>query len=173
MGKLRTHPRRPSRAPLAALLVLGVVALANGPGIVRAQGTVAAESCGERLTDQLRRFNEKCLNDVVAFIASSPSGSARILNEAEKYWVKIARNGDGLQAEAVSKTNYPLMKPDTETALKNLGWNAPEEEFGNFKKVFARELIGNGAAAQELAKALQAYGMSAGEAISVTASSQQ
>ena len=172
MNRRRSHPQPGPAAVVAGLGAALLVSLAAVPKPALSQTATAGESCAERLTDQLRRFNEKCLTDLVSYVGLGPKNSARVLNESEKYWIKIVRTGDGVRAEAVSKANYPLMKAETETSLKALGWQAPDEEFGNFEKTFAREQIGNGAAAQDLAKALQAYGMSPGEAMSVTAGEQ-
>jgi hypothetical protein len=74
-----------------------------------------------------------------------------------------------MQAESVSRQNFPYVKPETEQALKSLGWTPPEVEFGGFKREFGEGDVKSGSAAQEIAKALQAFGMTPGEAISVTA----
>jgi hypothetical protein len=61
-----------------------------------------------------------------------------------------------------------LMKAETETALKQLGWSPPENESDNWKKHFSRDRVSAGAAAEDLAKALSAYGLRQGQAISLT-----
>jgi hypothetical protein len=168
-SKRRTQRQASGAASLA--IVSALLACLAVPQGALAQAT-PGESCGEKLTNQLRRFNEKCLGDLVAYVGGAPKGTARIVNEAEKYWIKLAHTDEGLRAEGVSKAEYPLMKPDTESGLKALGWQPPENEFGSFWRVFGRDDIGNGKAAEELAKALRAYGMAPGEAISITAGPQ-
>jgi hypothetical protein len=116
----------------------------------------------------LRRFNEQCLTEVVTFTGSLPKGSARIASEKDKYYVTVSRSGNGVEAESVSRQNFPYTKPETEQALKSLGWTPPEVEFGGFKRAFGDADVRSGSAAQEIAKALQAFGMKTGEAISVT-----
>ena len=130
------------------------------------------QSCGEPLTNQLRRFSEKCLADVVTFVVSQPKMGARILNDKEKSYVTLAQSDDGLLAEAVSKFNFPLMKDDTPEALKRLGWMAPENESDNWKKKFNGDAVKSGAAAEDIGKALAAYGLQPGEAISLTIGNQ-
>jgi hypothetical protein len=127
-----------------------------------------SQSCAERLTQQLRRFSEKCLSDLVAYVASQPKMAAKIHGETEKFYVLIAQDGDGLRAEAVSKLNYPLLRDETTNALKQLGWLPPENESDNWRKRYGGDRIGNGAAAEDLAKALSAYGLRQGQAISLT-----
>lgn len=127
-------------------------------------------SCGQKLTQQLRRFNERCVGEAMAFAATLPQGSATIYSEKDKYFVKLSKAGTGLQGEAVSKQNYPLMTDETAGQLKALGWMAPDVEFGGFKKTFSDQDIRSGAAAQEVAKALRAYGMAPGDAIALTVS---
>jgi len=126
------------------------------------------QSCTEKLTEQLRRFSEKCLSDLVSYVASQPKMAAKIFSETDKYYILVAHDGDGVRAEAVSKFNYPLMRNETADALKQLGWMAPENESANWKKQYGREPITTGAAAQDLAKALAAYGLTPGEAVSLT-----
>jgi len=125
-------------------------------------------SCGALLTEQLRRFSEKCLSDLAAFVASEPEMAARVAGEKERFYVTLTRTDDGLLAEAVSKFNYPLMKADTPDLLKQLGWAPPENELDNWKRVIRKADIANGGAGQELTKALAAYGLNQGEAISLT-----
>ena len=127
-----------------------------------------SQSCAERLTQQLRRFSEKCLSDLVSYVASQPKMAARISGETEKYYILVAQEGDGIRAEAVSKLNYPLMKDETANALKQLGWMPPENESDNWKKGFGGDRVKSGAAAEDLAKALAAYGLTQGQAISLT-----
>jgi hypothetical protein len=168
----RKQRRASGTARLTALAVLlACIAVGAVSPAALAQAT-PGESCGEKLTNQLRRFNEKCLADLVAYVGGAPKGTARIVNEAEKYWIKLAHTDEGVRAEGVSKAEYPLMKPDTEAGLKALGWQPPENEFGSFWRVFGGSEVGNGKAAEELAKALRAYGIAPGEAISITAGPQ-
>ena len=149
---------------IKALLML---ALVTGSSPARAQQN-EAQSCAEKLTEQLRRFSEKCLSDLVAFVASQPKMAAKIYSETDKYFILVAHDGDGVRAEAVSKFNYPLMKDDTANTLKQLGWNPPENESDNWRKRIGGDRVKTGAAAEELAKALAAYGMAQGGAISLT-----
>jgi hypothetical protein len=138
-----------------------------GPGAVVAQHGDDA-SCSGTMTQQLRRFSEKCLSDLVTFVASQPDMTAKVYSEKEKYFVSVIRTDDGLLAEAVSKFNYPLMKEDTPEALKRLGWMPPENESDNWNKKIPGDQVKAGAAAQELGRALAAYGLKQGEAISLT-----
>ena len=126
------------------------------------------QSCAERLTEQLRRFSEKCLADLVSYVASQPKMAAKIYGETEKYYILVAQDGDGVRAEAVSKFNFPLMKDETANALKQLGWQPPENESDNWKKRIDGDRIRSGAAAEDLGKALAAYGLKQGQAISLT-----
>jgi hypothetical protein len=148
-----------SIASLAAALALASAAMAQ---------TGSDTSCAERSDQQLRRFNEQCIGQVLAFTETMPKGSATIASEKDKYYVKISRAGGGLQAESVSRQNFPYLKPETEQALKSLGWTPPDVEFGGFKREFGDQDVKSGGAAQEIAKALQAFGMMPGEAISIT-----
>jgi hypothetical protein len=125
-------------------------------------------SCSGTMTQQLRRFSEKCLSDLVTFVASQPDMAAKIYSEKDKYFVSVIRTDDGLLAEAVSKFNYPLMKEDAPEALKRLGWMPPENESDNWNKKIPSDQVRAGAAAQELSRALAAYGLKQGEAISLT-----
>jgi hypothetical protein len=125
-------------------------------------------SCSGTMTQQLRRFSEKCLSDLVSFVASQPDMTAKVYSEKEKYFVSIIRAEDGLLAEAVSKFNYPLMKEDAPEALKRLGWTPPENESDNWSRKISSDQVRAGIAAQELSQALAAYGLKQGEAISLT-----
>jgi hypothetical protein len=116
----------------------------------------------------LRRFNEECLAQLVAYVAAQPGLSAKIFSEEEKYYVELNRDKDGLVAEAVSKANYPLMQDGVADRLKQLGWAAPENEAGDWKKRISDDDVNNGLAAEDIAKALAAYGLKKGEAIAVT-----
>jgi hypothetical protein len=127
-----------------------------------------APSCAETMTDQLRRFSEKCLSDLVAYVASQPRMAARVASETEKFYVLIVRDGDGLRAEAVSKFNFPFMKDDTASALKQMGWLPPENESANWKKQIGGDQVRAGTAAEDLAKVLMAYGLTSGQAITLT-----
>jgi hypothetical protein len=125
-------------------------------------------SCSGTMTQQLRRFSEKCLSDLVTFVATQPDMTAKVYSEKEKYFVAVIRTDDGLLAEAVSKFNYPFMKEDTPEVLKRFGWMPPENESDNWKKKITSDQVRAGAAAQELSQALAAYGLKQGEAISLT-----
>jgi hypothetical protein len=152
-----------------ALQVAALLISALPLGSIAASAQQAeAQSCAENLTQQLRRFSEKCLSDLVSYVASQPKMAAKIYSESEKYYITITRDGDGLRAEAVSKANYPLMKEEAETTLKQIGWTPPENESADWKKHFGGDRVRAGAAAEDLAKALSAYGMKQGEAISLT-----
>jgi hypothetical protein len=148
---------------VAALLISAV---SFGP-IAHAQ-QAETQSCAENLTQQLRRFSEKCLSDLVSYVASQPKMAAKIYGETEKYYIAVVRDGDGVRGEAVSKANYPLMKDEAENALKQLGWQAPENESADWKKRFSGEQVKAGRAVEDLAKALAAYGLKQGEAVSLT-----
>lgn len=149
----------------AATVVLFIPMAGLGAAVAQ-QGDEA--SCSGTMTQQLRRFSEKCLSDLVTFVASQPDMTAKVYSEKEKYFVSIVRADDGLLAEAVSKFNYPFMKEDTPEALKRLGWRAPENESDNWNKKILTDQVKAGAAAQELSQALAAYGLKQGEAISLT-----
>jgi hypothetical protein len=148
-----------------AALVLSAPAI--GSGVVVAQQADEL-SCSGTMTQQLRRFSEKCLADLVSFVTSHADMTAKVYGEQEKYFVTLIRTDDGLLAEAVSKFNYPLMKEDTPEALKRLGWMPPENESDNWTKKISSDQVRAGNAAQELSRALGAYGLKQGEAISLT-----
>ena len=147
--------------------VLIVSSLAFTPSTLRAQQD-AGQSCAERMTEQLRRFNEECLSDLVSYVASQSGLSAKVSSEREKYYVELTRNNGDLIAEATSKSNYPLMKDDVANTLKQLGWTPPENESDDWKKRISGDDVRNGVAAEDIAKALAAYGLKKGEAITVT-----
>src|SRR3712207_4093742 len=112
VGSPRCEPRRRPMIQGRKALQVGVLvvsSLAFAPNTVRAQQDDGL-SCAERMTEQLRRFNEKCLSDLVSYVALQPGLSAKIFSESEKYYVALTRNNGELVAEAVSKFNYPLMK---------------------------------------------------------------
>ena len=140
--------------------------LASGAGAQTSSDT----SCAQKLSEQLRRFNEQCVSEFVTFTASLPKGNGRIASERDKYYVRLVRAGEGLEAESVSRQNLPFVTREMEDALKALGWTPPDVEFGGYKRVFAAADVRSGTAAQEVVKALQAYGLSTGEAISITVS---
>jgi hypothetical protein len=148
---------------IGAVLISTLVA----PSAADAQ-QAEGQSCAENLTQQLRRFSEKCLADLVSYVASQPKMAAKIYGETEKFYISVTRDGDGLKADAVSKFNYPLMKEEAEKTLKQLGWQAPENESDDWTKHFGGDHIRSGAAAEDLAKALAAYGLKPGQAISLT-----
>jgi hypothetical protein len=145
--------------------ILGCLAMAPLPA-----GAQEGEdqSCAEQMTDQLRRFRQECLADLVSYVASQPEMSAKILSEDEKYYVILTRDGEGLRAEAVSRFNYPLMQADTENTLNRLGWTPPENESDNWQKEFGAGPAESAAVAEQLGEALAAYGLEQGEAISLT-----
>jgi hypothetical protein len=130
------------------------------------------QSCAGTMTEQLRRFSEQCLADLVSFVAGQPKAKARILSEEDKYFIQLVRIPEGIEAEAASKVNFPLMKPGTEEALKNLGWQPPDNEAGGYKKRFPADAAASRGAADDLAKALAAYGLTRGAAISLTVGTQ-
>jgi alpha-mannosidase len=148
-----------------AALVLSIPAVSSGAAVAQQE---KEPSCAETMTEQLRRFSEKCLSDLISFVASQPDMSAKVYSEKEKYYIVLTRTGDGLLTEAVSKFNYPLMKADTPDILKQLGWAAPENESDNWKKSVSSDRVKTGGAAQDLSSALSAYGLKPGEAISLT-----
>jgi hypothetical protein len=147
--------------------VLMISSLAFAPSALRAQQDEGS-SCAERMTEQLRRFNEKCLSDLVTYMTLQDGLAAKISSENEKYYVELTKNNGGLIVEAVSKFNYPLMKDDVASTLKQLGWTPPENESDNWKKLISSDDVKNGVAAEDIAKALAAYGLKKGEAIAVT-----
>jgi hypothetical protein len=65
---------------------------------------------------------------------------------------------------------YPFMRDEAAAAPKANGWSAPDNEFGDSWRLFSADDVRGGRVAQELEKALGAYGLSPGEALSVTAS---
>ncbi len=146
-------------------VVLSVSFIASGAAIAQQE---KEPSCAETMTEQLRRFSEKCMSDLVSFVSSQPDMTAKVYSEKEKYYLVLTRTNDGLLVEAVSKFNYPLMKADTPDILKQLGWAAPENESDNWKKTVSSDSIGTGGAARDLSSALSAYGLKQGEAISLT-----
>lgn len=149
-------------------LIIATLLVWSGPGA--AQQAAESQSCAGELTDQLRRFNEQCLSDLVGFVASKPKATARVLGEKAKFYVQLTRGPNGLDAEAVSRANFPFMTPDTGEALKSLGWAPPENEQGNYRKHYG---TGDPArTAEDIAKTLAAYGLAKGEAISLTVAAQ-
>src|SRR5918998_2383426 len=134
-----------------AALVLSVTAGSSGAAVAQQE---KEPSCAETMTEQLRRFSEKCLSDLISFVASQPDMTAKVYSEKEKYYVVITRTNAGLLAEAVSKFNYPLMKADTPDILKQLGWAPPENESDNWKKKVSSDSIRNGSAARDVSEAL-------------------
>jgi hypothetical protein len=126
-----------------------------------------SQSCAGQLTQQLRRFSEKCISDLVSYVASQPRMGARIVSESDKSYVLLIKDAKGFRAEAVSKFNFAFMRDETAATLKRLGWAPPENENDNWKKP-----IGDGATTNAVAKdvmeALRAYGLTQGEAISLT-----
>jgi hypothetical protein len=147
----------------AGLLLAGCLAL--GPTGTNAQ-LDEAQACTGRLTQQLRRYSERCISDLVGYVTSQPGMEAKIYSEGEKFYVLLANDAKGFRAEAPSKFNFPMMRDETAAELKRLGWAAPENEGDNWKKE-----IGAGspdAVARDVAQALEAYGLQKGQAISLT-----
>jgi hypothetical protein len=157
-----------SKALRIAVFALAGLALAPPAAAQTAEG----QSCAGTMTEQLRRFSEQCLADLVAFVAAQPKAKARILSEADKSFIQLTRTPQGIEAEAASKVNFPLMKPGTEEALKNLGWQPPDNEAGGYKKRFTTNPGASAATADDLAKAFAAYGLARGAAISLTVGTQ-
>jgi hypothetical protein len=150
--------------PIAALVLS--IPIDGSHGVSAQQND--EQSCAGTMTEQLRRFSEKCLSDLVSFVAGQPDMTAKVYGEKEKYYITVIRMDDGLLVEAVSKFNYPLMSADTPEALKRLGWTPPENESDNWSKKISSDRVRSGDAAQELSRALSAYGLKQGEAISLT-----
>jgi hypothetical protein len=90
-----------------AALVLPVAAASSGAAVAQLE---KEQSCAETMTEQLRRFSEKCRSGLISFVASQLDMTAKVYSEKEKYYIVLTRASDGLLAEAVSKFNYPLMK---------------------------------------------------------------
>jgi hypothetical protein len=156
----------------AVRTLIPLIAAALSFGSIRSVAQ-EAPSCSETMTQQLRRFSESCIAEIVGYVASRPELSARISGEKEKFYVVVVRHGDALVAEAISKFNYPLMKPDTPDLLKQMGWQAPENESDNWKKALGSDAATAEGAAQEVSRALAAYGLKPGEAMSVTIGAEQ
>ena len=156
-------------APKALIVVaIAGLALAAPAGAQTAEG----QSCAGTMTEQLRRFSEQCLSDLVSFVATQPKAKARILSEEDKYFIQLVRIPEGIEAEGASKVNFPLMKPGTEETLRDLGWQPPDNEAGGYKKRFPADAAASRGAADDLAKALAAYGLAKGAAISLTLGAQ-
>ncbi len=147
-----------------SMLLIGSLAL-NATSVKAQQGG-EDQTCAGPLTQQLRRYSEKCLSDLVRYVASQPGMGARILSESDKYYILLVKDAKGFRTEAVSQFNFPMMKDETAEGLKRLGWMAPENESDNWKKPISAENAG--AAAQDVARALEAYGLKKGDAISLT-----
>jgi hypothetical protein len=145
-------------------LQIAALVLATSTGAA-AQGD---QSCGQPLTEQLRRFSEQCLSELSAFVVSQPKLGAKVYSEKERYYLVLTRMDDGLLAEAVSRHNFPFMKAETPDLLKGLGWAPPENEADNWKKKFPLDQAKDGRVGLDLGKALAAYGLQPGEAISLT-----
>jgi hypothetical protein len=147
-----------------SMLLMGSCALA--PTAAKAQED--SQSCTGQLTQQLRRFSEKCISGLVGYVASQSEMGARISSESEKYYVLLVKDAKGFRAEAVSKFNFPMVRDETVDSLKRLGWVPPENEGDNWKKPIGADRANTGAAAEDVTKALEAYGLKKGEAISLT-----
>jgi hypothetical protein len=61
-----------------------------------------------------------------------------------------------------------MIRDETIDNLKRLGWEPPENESDNWKKPIDADRANTGAAAEDVTKALEAYGLKKGEAISLT-----
>jgi hypothetical protein len=92
------------------------------------------QACAGPLTEQLRRYSEQCLSDLIGYVAAQPVMGARVSGESDKYYVLVVKDAKGFRAEAVSRFNFPMMRDDTAARLKGLGWIAPENEGDNWKK---------------------------------------
>jgi hypothetical protein len=149
------------------LLLAGCLVL--GPARANAQQD-EGQSCSGRLTQQLRRYSERCISDLVGYVMLQPEMEAKIYSEAEKYYVLLAKDAKGFRTEAPGKFNFPMMKDETAAGLKRLGWTAPENEGDNWKKGIGAETPD--AVASNVAQALEAYGLQKGEAISLTVGTQ-
>ncbi len=160
-----SHAQRSQAVIVVALALMGAVSTGTAQEPDR--------GCAGKMTEQLRRLNESCLGDLVKHLSGLPKGTARVWNENDKFYIKLTRADAGMRAEAVSKYNYPLMKEDTEVALKSFGWSPPDHEHGDFFRAFTPQELRDGSAVRELDRALRAYGMSTGEAISLTVSDQE
>ena len=159
------HASQFATSILVALTLLG--------GVSAGKAQEADKGCTGTMTEQLRRFNEACLGEVVKHLSAAPKGSARIWSENEKFYIKLTRADAGLRAEAVSKYNHPLMKDDTEAKLKSFGWSPPDHEHGDLTRSFTAQDVTDGSAVRELDRALRAYGISTGEALSLTVSDRE
>jgi hypothetical protein len=70
------------------LQVAGVVVASLGIGAIPAGAqTGDAQSCAEKLTEQLRRFSQKCVSDVVTFVASQPKMGADAAVTVRGVWL--------------------------------------------------------------------------------------
>ncbi|WP_046866652.1 TY-Chap domain-containing protein [Microvirga massiliensis] len=148
-----------------SMLVVGI----STPGLSGASAQQdASQSCTGQLTEQLRRYSEKCLSELLEYVASQPQTGARISSESEKYYILLVKDAKGFRAEAVSKSNFPMIKDETADTLKRLGWAPPENENDNWKRPIEADRAQAGATARVLAEALEAYGLKKGEAISLT-----
>jgi len=146
------------------MLLIGSCVLA--PTAAKAQED--SQSCTGQLTQQLRRFSEKCISDLIEYVAFRPEMGARISSESGNYYVLLVNDAKGFRAEAVSKFNFPMVRDETIDSLKRLGWAPPENESDNWKKPIDANRANTGAAAEDVTKALEAYGLKKGEAISLT-----
>jgi hypothetical protein len=146
-----------------SMLLMGNCALA--PTAAKAQED--SQLCTGQLTQQLRRFSDKCISDLVGYVSSQSEMGARISSERENYYVLLVKDAKGFRAEAVSKFNFPMVRDETIDSLKRLGWAPPENEGDNWKKPIDADRANTGAAAEDVTKALEAYGLKKGEAISL------
>ena len=137
-------------------------------GILSAHSQQPADdqSCSGKMTEQLRRFNEQCLSTLVSYVASQPKAVAKVMGEKAKFYIQLTMTANGLEGESVSRANFPFMTTETADTLKRLGWNPPDNEAGNFTMRFGAEAPAR--TAESIAEALGAYGLTKGEAISLT-----
>jgi hypothetical protein len=147
-----------------SMLLMGSCALAP----TAAQAQEDGQSCTGQLTQQLRRFSEKCISDLVGYVASQSEMGVRISSESGNYYVLLVNDAKGFRAEAVSKFNFPMVRDETIDSLKRLGWAPPENESDNWKKPIDADRANTGTAAEDVTEALEAYGLKKGEAISLT-----
>ena len=156
---------------MKAGMVLPIVAVLLWGQSAQGQQPTGSQSCSGNMTEQLRRFNEQCLTEAVSYVVSQPKAAARVLGEELKFFVQFQRTGAELEAEAVSRANFPFMEAGTADTLKELGWMPPDNEVGNFRKRFVADAPAAGTA-EDLARALMAYGLRRGDAISLTVGTQ-
>jgi hypothetical protein len=85
------------------MLLMGSCAFAA----VGVKGQEDSQSCSGQLTQQLRRFSEKCISDLVGYVAFRPEMGARISSESEGYYVLLVNDAKGFRAEASASSTSP------------------------------------------------------------------